>query len=403
MQAQNAAATGAAYADALDQEVQAQNLEARLDPDNLEPSLREQINSQLDGPLNDAQQRDLNDFLASDLGYEAAERYEEFLEISNMTPAERREAMRALTTEPVMLADLSGALPDGTLDDRSAAQVAADYAERMNETLGDLANSSWAWAAGVAFDAVALAAGGPVKFAVTEVTGHGAAAMLKQGVDAAAEYIAERTELEPDEVAHLAIAGGTIIGGVVLGWSAVKQTVKNLPETVSRIRQSVDNFRRDETGSVPGGRDATNISRTVGPDRGEMDEARIRELGINHEQGGVLDLREGLGAARYETAIGRELSQSDIEGIDFFDGSTPISLKGPLANKVTGDIIEISDEMVDGLANSVIYGAKRNTAARDIVVDTLGLSQQQRARLEKIVRDGLADFHAMPTRITYLE
>lgn len=100
---------------------------------------------------------------------------------------------------------------------------------------------------------------------------------------------------------------------------------------------------------------------------------------------------------------GVNLANLTLKVLIFFDGSTPISLKGPLANKVTGDIIEISDEMVDGLANSVIHGAKRNTAARDVVVDTLGLSQQQRARLEKIVRDGLADFHAMPTRITHLE
>jgi hypothetical protein len=43
------------------------------------------------------------------------------------------------------------------------------------------------------------------------------------------------------------------IGGVVLGWSAVKYAVKKLPETVEGIRQSVDDLRRDETGSVRGG------------------------------------------------------------------------------------------------------------------------------------------------------
>ena len=39
----------------------------------------------------------------------------------------------------------------------------------------------------------------------------------------------------------------------MLGWSAVKYAVKKLPETVEGIRQSVDDLRRDETGSVRGG------------------------------------------------------------------------------------------------------------------------------------------------------
>ena len=54
----------------------------------------------------------------------------------------------------------------------------------------------------------------------------------------------------------------------MLGWSAVKQTVKNLPETVEGIRQSVDNFRRDETGSVPDTRDPRDLDGVIADPNG---------------------------------------------------------------------------------------------------------------------------------------
>ncbi|WP_227272590.1 hypothetical protein [Roseobacter weihaiensis] len=139
------------------------------------------------------------------------------------------------------------------------------------------------------------------------------------------------------------------------------------------------------------------------PDRSDLSDERIRELGVNHEQGNVTDLREGVGGARYEQTTGNPLGSSATEGVDFYDGDTPISLKGPLARKDTGEILPINDSMVDGLADSVVKGAKTNTVARDIVVDTLGLSDAQRSRLTERITEGLEDFDAMPTNIVILE
>uniref|UniRef100_UPI00260C62BA hypothetical protein n=1 Tax=uncultured Litoreibacter sp. TaxID=1392394 RepID=UPI00260C62BA len=147
----------------------------------------------------------------------------------------------------------------------------------------------------------------------------------------------------------------------------------------------------------------TTIETRKAPSRSELSEERIRELGVNHEQGNVTDLREGVGGARYEQTTGNPLGPSTTEGVDFYDGDTPISLKGPLARKDTGELLPINDSMVDGLADSVVKGAKTNTATRDIVVDTLGLSDTQRHRLTERIKGGLENFDAMPTNIVILE
>jgi hypothetical protein len=49
----------------------------------------------------------------------------------------------------------------------------------------------------------------------------------------------------------------------------------------------------------------------------QLDDARVKELGVNHEQGGKTDLAEGIGGARYESATGRTLTRSETEGVDF--------------------------------------------------------------------------------------
>lgn len=46
---------------------------------------------------------------------------------------------------------------------------------------------------------------------------------------------------------------------------------------------------------------------------------------------------------------------------------------------------------------------KIGDAARDIVVDTLDLTAEQREQLTRAIGDGLAGFDDMPTRITILE
>lgn len=115
----------------------------------------------------------------------------------------------------------------------------------------------------------------------------------------------------------------------------------------------------------------------------EPDPARVNELSYNHEQK-KMDRAEGLGGARYEKAVGRKLKKPDVEGADFLDPSVgSISLKGPLVNKKTGQPLPVNDPMVDGLAKSVVKDLKNNTATKRVVVDTAGLSPEQRDQLKQ--------------------
>jgi Putative peptidoglycan binding domain len=137
----------------------------------------------------------------------------------------------------------------------------------------------------------------------------------------------------------------------------------------------------------------------------EPEPNRIRQLGVNHEQGGVTDLAEGLGGARYEQATGRRLSRSSQEGADFVDPEVgPISLKGPLVNKRTGQPVTINDEMVDGLAKSVIKDVQHNTYTNRVVVDTTGMSPAQRSRLQQTIDSELATNPGpRPKEIVFIE
>ena len=139
--------------------------------------------------------------------------------------------------------------------------------------------------------------------------------------------------------------------------------------------------------------------------KGEPDPERVRELGVNHEQGGVTDLAEGQGGARYEQATGRPLQRSTEEGADFIDSEVgPISLKGPLVNKRTGQPLNINDQMVDGLAKSVIKDVERNTFTKRVVVDTKGMTQAQRDRLRQSIESELAKNPNGPSKeIVFLE
>jgi hypothetical protein len=125
--------------------------------------------------------------------------------------------------------------------------------------------------------------------------------------------------------------------------------------------------------------------------QGEPNAQRVRELGVNHEQGGVQDIAEGRGGARYEMATGRRISRSTEEGADFIDPEVgPISLKGPLVNKRTGQPIRITDQTVDGLAQAVVKDVQKNTFTKRVVVDTTGMTPDQRRRLEQQIESELA-------------
>src|SRR5260370_30124051 len=116
---------------------------------------------------------------------------------------------------------------------------------------------------------------------------------------------------------------------------------------------------------------------------------RQLELSFNAEQNAT-SLREGLAAARYEQATGRTVTRSNTEGVDINDPVIgPVSLKGPAGLTHTGKVIRITDEMVEGLAASVVKDVKFNTATKSVAVDTFGLSAAQRQTLEKSINAGV--------------
>uniref|UniRef100_UPI001953A821 hypothetical protein n=1 Tax=Proteus mirabilis TaxID=584 RepID=UPI001953A821 len=83
---------------------------------------------------------------------------------------------------------------------------------------------------------------------------------------------------------------------------------------------------------------------------------------------------------RLEQALGRRIDRSADPAYDFVDRILgPISLKGPLPERGS----------LEGLRNSVIRDAMGdNTATRVLVVDTLGLSDQQFETLRNDVANG---------------
>jgi len=144
-------------------------------------------------------------------------------------------------------------------------------------------------------------------------------------------------------------------------------------------------------------------SKRLKVDSSKVDQKRIDELSWNHEQK-LTDRREGLGGARYEQASGKKLRPGDTEGVDFYDPD-PVSLKGPLANKKTGELLpNIDDKKVDGLSKSVVKDVQQNTAAKNVVVDTAGMTPTQKAQLKQKIAEGLANKPGLPGKeITFLE
>ena len=127
------------------------------------------------------------------------------------------------------------------------------------------------------------------------------------------------------------------------------------------------------------------------------------ELGINHEQGNVLDFTEGLGGARYEQVVGRRISSATVEGADLVDPRLgPLSLKGPLGvNSATGRTFRVTQDMIDGLGKSVIKDVQRNTYTRRVVVDLMGLTPSQRAAFIQRLQNALGPNPAKEIFIIY--
>lgn len=107
---------------------------------------------------------------------------------------------------------------------------------------------------------------------------------------------------------------------------------------------------------------------------------------------GVLVIRpgEGRGAARYELATGHRLSRPHPadRAFDFLDADDGrrIALKGPVPQ-----IGEVTDASVDGLARSTVREARLPRGGDVVVVDALGLSDAQVARLGAAIALGVLD------------
>ena len=131
---------------------------------------------------------DVAAFLQSDEGgrYVRLQNFLEWLNTTDASDEEKMAAMRAFTQQPMLLADgshvLGGTMNDGPpigADTRSNAQVLADLAEEFNETIGDIATSRWAWAAGIAFEAASFALGGPIRWGLQQAMGRSIEPMMQ--------------------------------------------------------------------------------------------------------------------------------------------------------------------------------------------------------------------------------
>jgi hypothetical protein len=101
------------------------------------------------------------------------------------------------------------------------------------------------------------------------------------------------------------------------------------------------------------------------------------ELGTDPVRG--LIEREGAGGVHIEQGLGRQITRSADPAADFVDKVLgPISLKGPIP--AGGDL--------QGLAKSAVKDAFTNTYTKALFVDLTGLSTQQAAIVEQLVRVG---------------
>jgi hypothetical protein len=107
---------------------------------------------------------------------------------------------------------------------------------------------------------------------------------------------------------------------------------------------------------------------------------RQLELGTDPARGFIQ--AEGTGGVRIEQALGRSITRSPEEAVDFVDSQLgTISLKGPIP--MQGD--------VQGLANAAIRDANFNTATKTLIIDTKGLSPAQISVLKAAVQAGTAN------------
>ena len=237
----------------------------QVDPETLPQTLREQMVAEAGGATNlePPQQKAIDDFLASPEGIEAARQYEfaRGLQVSGLDSNQTIEAMahfnagrevafdaegriqldnygRVQLTEPIAYAD-SGQIMTDALTGPTATETLVEYARGLNNAVEQVANSNFAWAAGVAFQGLALAAGGPVRFAISQGAGWAVGQVAENAIGWAAGEIADRSDtLTEADVAELAIAGGTILGSIagVVTWRSIRN---ELFDDVSSLRLSV--------------------------------------------------------------------------------------------------------------------------------------------------------------------
>jgi filamentous hemagglutinin len=181
--------------------------------------------------------------------------------------------------------------------------------------------------------------------------------------------------------------GGAIKGGVVLAKVGVKVATSGL-EAMAQLAK-LDSVISKAAVSTADGKALADINSA----RSNLASAisfrqRTLELGYDAARDQML-VREGVGAARFEAATGRTITRSVDGAVDFHDPVLgDFDLKGPLlAND--GSKIEITSERVLGLANSAIKEANFSTASKAVVIDTLGMSDEQVAMLKSTIAIGI--------------
>jgi hypothetical protein len=105
--------------------------------------------------------------------------------------------------------------------------------------------------------------------------------------------------------------------------------------------------------------------------------ARVEALGTDPVRGFIR--AEGVGGVRIEQSLGRSITRSADEAVDFVDDMLgPISLKGPIPAKGSAQ----------GLADAAVKDANFNTATNALFVDLRKLSSAQRDAVQSTVKSG---------------
>jgi len=186
--------------------------------------------------------------------------------------------------------------------------------------------------------------------------------------------------------------------------SAFSRLPSAAQEALTTVRRKIDGFLGSTVPVKFADGFPIRIETRVAPFRADLNQGDIDRFSFNHETNQI-NIAGGVGTARADAVLSGkiELPNPDDLGVDFYVDDIAVSLKGPLINGSTGLDILVTDEMVAGLANSVLKDMRANKATKKIVVDTLNLTLAQRNILYSSIKEGLATMENVGKTILYLE